>query len=167
MPKIRYAEGLSVLPVLAPIAFTTSAIDTELVDMNMNHWVTFLCNFGAMTSDSTDTVTVTVVCSSVETSATGDTLETWSYRLSGAVETDSMGAITAGSTDGVVVTAEDDAKVLIIDVNADVIPSSSGGSDRRFVGLVFTPSAEMASGTVGAIAVMEPRYPGNSIPSST
>jgi hypothetical protein len=166
MPKIRFAEGLSVLPVLAPIAFTTAAIDTELVDMNMNHWATFLVNFGAMTSDSTDTVTVTVVCSSVETSATGENID-FIYRLSGAVETDSMGAITAGTTNGVVITAEDDAKVLVIDVNPDVIPSSSGGSDRRFVGLVLTPSADMASGVVGVIAVLEPRYPGNSIPSST
>ncbi len=164
MAKIRFAEGLNVLPVLAPIAFTTSAIDTEPVDMNINQWVTFLCNFGAMTSDSTDTVTVTVICSSVETSATGEEIP-FNYRLSSAVDTDNMGAITAGTTDGVVITAEDDAKVLVIDVNPDIIPGKK--SDGRWVSLVLTPSAEMASGVVGVIAVTEPRYPGNDIPSST
>jgi hypothetical protein len=166
MNGIRFAEGLKVLPVLAPIAFTTSAIDTEPVDMNENHWVTFLCNFGAMTSDSTDTVTVTVICSSVETSATGDEVP-FSYRLSAAVDTDSMGAITAGTTDGVVVTAEDDAKVLIVDVNPSVCAHYNGRTDGRWVWLKLTPSADVASGIVGVIAVGESRYPGNAIPSST
>jgi hypothetical protein len=166
MNGIRFAEGLKILPVLAPIAFTTSAIDTEPVDMNHNHWVTFLCNFGAMTSDSTDTVTVTVMCSSVETSATGDEVP-FSYRLSAAVDTDTMGDITAGTTDGVAITAEDDAKVLIIDVNPAVCAHYNSRSDGRWVWLKLTPSSDVASGVVGVIAVTENRYPGNAMPSST
>lgn len=164
MPKIRYAEGLKVLPVLAPVAFTTSSLNTEAVDMNVNHWATFFVNFGAMTSDSTDTVTVSVLCSSVDTSGTGVDVG-FAYRLSAAVDTDTMGAITAGTTDGIVITAEDDGKCLIIDVNAASLPAIK--SDARYVYLELAPSAEMASGVVGAIAVLEPRYPGNSIPSST
>jgi hypothetical protein len=166
MKGIRYAEGLKVLPILGPIAFTTSAIDTEPIDMNENHWATFLCSFGAMTSDSTDTVTVTVMCSSVETSATGNEVA-FSYRLSAAVDTDTMGAITAATSDGVAITAEDDDKVLIIDVNPDALAHANSATDGRWVSLKFTPSAEMASGIVGVIAIGENRYPGNSIPSST
>jgi hypothetical protein len=166
MTKIRFAEGLKVLPVLGPIAFTTSAIDTEAVDMNDNHWATFLCNFGAMTSDSSDTVTVTVMCSSVATSATGDEIP-FKYRLSAAVDTDTMGAITAGTTDGVAITAEDDNKVLIIDVDASICANYNSKSDGRYVWLKFTPSADVASGVVDCIAVLENRYPGYTMPSSS
>jgi len=164
MNGVRFGEGLKVLPVLAPIAFTTAAIDTEAVDMNVNHWATFLVQFGAMTSDSTDTVTVTVQCSSVDTSATGDDIA-FKYRLSSAVDTDLMGAITDATTAGVAVTAEDDAKMLIIDIDANALPAVK--SDGRYVGLKLTPSDAMASGVVGVIAVLEPRYPGNAIPSSS
>jgi hypothetical protein len=164
MNGIRYAQGLKVLPILAPIAFTTAAIDTEAVDMKEFHWATFLVQFGAMTSDSTDTVTVTVQCSSVDTSATGDDIA-FVYRLSSAVDTDSMGAITAATATGVAVTAADDAKLLIIDVNPDALPAVN--SKGCFLGLKLTPSAEMAAGVVGVIAVLEPRFPGNAIPSST
>ena len=163
--QFKHGEGVSYLPVLAPVAFTTSALDTERVDMSLNHWATFLVDFGLMTSDSTDTVTVTVKCSSVDTSATGEELATFTYRLSSAVGTDDMGAITAGSSDGVVVTAEDDSKLLIIDVDPTTIPAKK--SDGRFVYLVLTPSAQMASGVVSVVAVLDPRYPGNDIPSSS
>jgi hypothetical protein len=166
MTKIRYAEGLKIIPVLAPVAFTTAALDTEAVDMNVNHWATFLVQFGAMTSDSTDTVTVQVICSSADTSATGDEIG-FVYRLSAAVDTDTMGAITAGTSDGVVVTALSDAMMLVIDVDPQKMAHANSAADMRYLWLKLTPSAEMASGVVGAIAVLEPRYPGNDIPSST
>lgn len=166
MNGIRYAEGLKVLPVLAPVAFTTTSINTEAVDMGENHWATFLINFGQMTSDSTDTVTVTVVCSSVDTSATGECID-FAYRLSAAVDTDLMGAITAGTTDGVAVTAISDATLLIIDVDASKMVNKTGVTPGRYLTLELAPSAEMASGVVGVIAVLEPRYPGNAIPSTT
>lgn len=164
MNGIRFAEGLKVLPILAPIAFTTAAIDTEAVDMKEFHWATFLVQFGAMTSDSTDTVTVTVTCSSVDTSATGTDIA-FVYRLSSAVDTDSMGAITAATATGVAVTAADDAKLLVIDVDPQALPKAN--SIGSFLWLKLTPSAEMAAGVVGVIAVLEPRFPGNAIPSST
>jgi len=164
--KIHFAEGLTVLPILAPIAFTTSAMDTEAVDMAKNHWATFLVSFGAMTSDSTDTVTVTVMCSSVDTSATGEEVA-FVYRLSAAVDTDDMGAITAGTSDGVAVTAEDDGKMLVIDVDPCVIASKHSDLDARYIWLKLTPSSAVAAGVVSVVACLEPRYPGNDIPSST
>lgn len=167
MNGIRFAEGLKVLPVLAPVAFTTTSVNTEAVDMRGNHWATFLVNFGVMTSDSTDTVTVTVVCSSVDTSATGETIP-FSYRLSSAVDTDSMGAITAGSSDGIaVITAStQDAMMLVIDVDASGM-IGKGATPGRYLTLELAPSAEFATGVVSVIAVLEPRYPGNAIPSTT
>jgi len=170
MNGIRYAEGLKVFPILSPVAFTTSAIDTEYVDMKENQWATFLVHFGAMTSDTSDTVTVTVQCSSVDTSATGVNID-FQYRLSSYFDNDSMGAITTATTDGVALTCSTDPSVsaserlLIIDVNPDALPAHK--SDGCFLALTITPTADVASGVVGVVAVLEPRYPGNAIPSTT
>ena len=98
MAKLRFAEGLKVIPLLSPVAYTSTAIDTEYVDMAENHWATFLVHFGACTSDTSDTVTVTVLCSSVSTSETGDGIP-FNYRLTGMFEEDNMGAITAATSD--------------------------------------------------------------------
>jgi hypothetical protein len=169
MGNLRFAEGLKVIPILSPVAYTTAAMDTEYVDMKLNHWATFLVHFGATTSDTSDTVTVTVNCSSVSTSATGDGIP-FNYRLSSYFENDSMGAITAATSDGVALTGSTDPSVsfsdrlLIIEVNADELPAYK--SDGRFLNLVLTPTADIA-GVVGVTAVLEPRYPGNAIPSST
>jgi hypothetical protein len=112
---------------------------------------------------------VTVLCSSVSTSATGDGIP-FQYRLSGMFEEDNVGAITAATSDGVALTASTDPslsftdRLLQIEVNADDLPAYK--SDGRFLSLVITPTAD-GGGIVGVTAVLEPRYPGNDIPSST
>lgn len=170
MAKLRFSEGLKVLPILSPIAFTTSAIDTEYVDMKLNHWATFLVHFGVTTSDSSDTVTVTVQCSSVSTSATGDDIP-FNYRLSSYFDDDNMGAITAATSDGLVLTCSTDPasslseRLLMIEVNADDLPAYK--SDGRFLAVKLTPTDAVTAGVVGVTAILEPRYPGNDIPSST
>jgi len=170
MAKLRFSEGLKVLPLLSPIAFTTSALDTEYVDMKLNHWATFLVHFGITTSDTSDTVTVTVQCSSVSTSATGDDIP-FKYRLSSYFDNDDMGAITQATSDGLVLTCSTDPSVsfserlLMVEINADDLPAYK--SDGRYISLVLTPTAEVAAGVVGVIGILEPRYPGNDIPSTT
>jgi hypothetical protein len=170
MADLRFSEGLKVIPLLSPQAFTTAAMDTEYVDMKLNHWATFLVHFGATTSDTSDTVTVTVQCSSVSTSATGDNIP-FTYRLSSYFDNDDLGAITAATSDGLVLTCSSDASVsmserlLQVSVNADNLPAYK--SDGRFLSLVLTPTDAVTAGVVGVVAVLEPRYPGNDIPSST
>jgi len=169
MADLRFAEGLKVIPILSPVALGATALDTEYVDMKLNHWASFLVHFGATTSDTSDTVTVTVLCSSVSTSATGDGIP-FSYRLSSYFENDDMGAITAATSDGVALTSSTDPSVsladrlLMISVNADDLPAYK--SDGRFLSVVITPTADVV-GVVGVTAILEPRYPGNDIPSST
>lgn len=166
MHGIRYAEGMKVLPLTAPVAFTTTAVESKYVDMNEAHWATFLVMFGVMTSDSTDTVTITVEASTEASSNATEVTMAFSYRLSSAVDTDSMGAITAATTTGVAVTASaDDSKMLIIDVNPSNVAAE--GADYRFLRVVATPSDAVAAGVISIVAVLESRYPGNSIPSST
>lgn len=165
MKGIRFAEGMKVLPLLAPVAMTTSVVNTKYVDTNGLHWATFLLQFGVMTSDSTDTITVTVEASTVATSDASETTQAFWYRLSSAVDTDSLGAITLATTAGVAVTAADDAKMLIIDVDPSNVIAD--GQDYRYLRLALTPNAEFGGAVVSCAVVGEHRYPGNSIPSST
>ena len=163
---IRFAEKLKVLPVLAPADSTDGG--SQFIDMEEVQWLSYLVSFGTMTSDSTDTITVTVECSTATTTSTADINLPFHYRLSSAVATDSMGAITAVvSSDSVAITATDDDKVLIIDVDPACIPVQTSYTAHKYVRLFFDMSAQLASNIIGAIAVIEPRYPGNSMNSST
>lgn len=165
MKDLRFAENVKVLPILAPADIVATATGTQYIDLKLAHHVTFAVQFGALTSDSTDTATVTVECSTAGSSNATEQKLAFQYRLSAAVATDSMGAITAATTDGVAVTAESDNKVLLIDLDPSAV--ANVGADYRYVRLVVTPNAEMGSCVVGAVAYIEPRYAGNVMPSST
>ena len=166
MKGIRYAEGLKVLPILAPQNMTTSAVSSGEVWLREAQWVTFLVPFGAFTSDSTDVVVITVESSTSNSTAATDEAIAFNYRLSSAVDTDSMGAITAATSDGVTLGAtSDDNKCLIIDVDPAYVAAQD--TDAQYLRVVATPSDAVAGLQIAAIAVIEPRYPGNSMNSAT
>jgi len=163
---IRYAEGLKVLPVLTVADIVATATATAYIDCDQINWLTFLVSFGAIAStDSTGEVVVTVEASTAGSSNATEGAIAGSYRLSAAVATDTMGAITAFTSTGFAVNNTADNTVLVIDIDPAVVAASA--ADRRFVRVVFTPTAEITSTIVGVTAIAEPRYPGNSIPSST
>jgi hypothetical protein len=77
-----------------------------------------------------------------------------------------MGAITAATAaGGAAVGNASDNVVLVVDVDPAVVAASA--ADRRYVRLVITPTSEITSTIVGVCAILESRYPGNAIPSST
>lgn len=169
MPQfgIRYAEGLKVLPILTPADIVATATYTSYVDLDKVNWATFLVSLGSVAStDSTGEVVITVEASTAGTSNATEGAVAFQYRLSAAVNTDTMGAITnatAGGGAAIVNTA--DNTVVVIDVDPAVVAASA--ADRRFVRLLITPTAEITATVVGAIAILEHKYPGNAIPSST
>ena len=163
-----YAEKLSYLPVIAPVAFTSSVIASAVVDLDNTQDIEFLVMFGAMTSDSTDTMTITVeaMVEATTASTSTETAIAFKYRLSSAVATDLMGAITdatATGTAAVDASAGDD-KMLVITVDPAVVAAVAGA---RWIRLVATPNAEMATGVISAVAIINPRYPQNVNLSST
>ena len=167
---IRFAQGLKVLPVLGPIDTAASATVSAFVDMNMVNWCTFLVPFGNLTSDDSDIVAILVRCSTEGTSAaTEPTAIPFTYRISSAVATDSMGALVAGTSDGIgtsddsVNAANLDNTVLVIDVDPSVVAAK--GADMRWVSLAIAPTGPIT--ILGVLAVVEHKYPGNTIPSST
>lgn len=166
MNGIRYAENSKILPVLTSADIVATATATAYVDFDGVNWATFLVNFGAIAStDSTGEVVVTVEASTAGTSNATEGAITFSYRLSAAVATDTMGAITAATVSGAAINNTADNTVLVIDVDPSVVAASA--ADRRFVRLVITPTAEITSTIVGVTAILDTRFKGNSIPSST
>lgn len=163
---IRYAQGLKVLPILGPIDIVATATATQYVDMDELNWLTVLCPFGVVTStDSTGEIVVTVEASTAGSSNGTEGAIAFQYRLSAAVATDTMGAIGSATSAGVAVANTADNTLLVIEIDPAVVSASA--DTRRYVRVVFTPTSETTVCIVGAIAVGEPRYPGNSIPSST
>lgn len=168
MPKfgIRYAEGLKVLPLLEPKDIVATATASAYLDCDLLNWVTILVSFGAIAStDSTGEVVVTVEASTAGSSNATEGAIAGSYRLSAAVATDTMGAITAFTASGFAVGNASDNVTAVIDIDPAVVAASA--ADRRFVRVVVTPTSEITSTLVGITAICEPRYPGNTIPSST
>lgn len=165
MAKLRFAEGMKVYPMIAPVAGTTTAVESVYVDAADYNWMSFLVNFGVLTSDSTDIITVTVECSTAASSNATEVTIPFTYRKTSAVGTDTIGAISTASTSGVTVTAAEDAIALLIEVD----PCALGAelTDGRYLRLVVTPTAEMGAFVICANFLGEPKYQRNSIPSCT
>ena len=164
---IRYAQGLKVLPILKPQDIVATATATSYVDLDEINWATFLVQFGNVAStDSTGECIVTVECSTGNTSNATEAQIAFQYRLSAAVDTDTMGAITAATAaGGAAVGQGDDNKMLVIDLDPAAVAANA--ATMRYVRVVITPTSEITATLVNAIFIGEPRYPGNAIPSST
>lgn len=167
MKGIRYAEGLNISPIMAPVDIVATATRTAYVDLDLVNWATFLVDFGAVAStDSTGEVVVTVLCSTAATTV-GATAMAFNYRLSGAAAANTMGTITAATAAaGAAVGQADDNKILVIDVDPAAVAEVTG-NDNRFLHLLISPTSEITSTVVGAIAVLEVRYPANTQAVST
>lgn len=157
---VRYGFNTKIVPLKAPVDSAATAYATGWVDLKNAEWARFFLFFGVITATSADqNITVTMECATAAASGSEVQL-TFDYRKSGAVATDSWGAITAVSTasTGISVdTTAEDNKMYAIDIN----PAKLDGAlaDGRFVRLVMTPDA---GGTVtlnAAWAEIEPGYP--------
>ena len=167
MSGVKFAEGLNILPVLKPHDLVAATHRTSFIDLDLANWVSFLVNFGDVTTGAgatCDSVVITVEATSIASSA-GAIKIPFKYRLSNAIATGGWGAITAGTSDGVELSCSDIGSVsMLIDVDPAVFPAL--GATYRWIGVCLVPSSTTAL-NCGAQAFLETRYPGNSIPSST
>jgi hypothetical protein len=158
---IRFGEDLQVIPVLAPVLFTNSCACSQFIDLNLANWVTFLVSFGV---SSATQVTVSVEGSSIGSSASATKIG-FDYRLSEAVATQGWGAITDGTTAGTAfLSAAITGRSVLIDV--DPVDVQALGEQHRWVGVRLTPTSSLVI-TAGIEAFIQPRYPGNAMPSSS
>ena len=169
--KYAYGETVKILPMLVPQDIKATATVSQYLDMNLAAGlVEISIPFGNIAStDSTGGVQVTVTVNPVADTSSSDSVETaiaFEYRLSAAVDTDTMGALAAATSAGVQVGQGDDNKTLFVYVNPSDIPAQA--STGRFIRAELTPTAEVTAILVGGITGRYiPRYAGASMPSST
>lgn len=161
--EFQFAQNHKLQPVLIPADHAATAKASSYVDLKDLNWATFLVQFGAITGG---TATITVEASTASSSNATEAAIPFKYRLSGAVDTDTMGAITSATSAGASVTASDDNKLLIIEVDPTALPGNPG-EDYRFLRLVTAQTTDMTAFVAGVVFLGAPRYAGNSIPSVT
>ena len=155
----RFTEKLQIVPVWAPQISTVADSETLHVALDKAHWVTFLVQYGALTTDTSDAGSIKLYSTTASNTTSNAIAQTFKYRLSSAAGTDAWGAITAGAAaTGVVVAATDDNKALLIDVDPSEILALD--SDAEWVHLLIDLSLQTGS-LVSAAAIVEPRYPQN------
>lgn len=169
--KLAYGETVKILPLLAPQDIAATAAVSQYIDLNLAAGqVEIEIPFGNVAStDSTGGVQVVAAVNAVADTSSSDSSETavtFEYRLSAAVGTDTMGALTAATAAGIQVGQADDNKTLFVYVNPSDIPAQA--STGRFLRVELTPTAEVTATLVGGITGRYvPRYAGASMPSST
>jgi hypothetical protein len=163
-----YLENEKVLNLLAPQDIVATATASAYIDVsNAVGAIELQIPLGAVSgTDSTSGLTVTIEASTAGSSNATETAIAFRYRLSAAVATDTMGAITAATSSGVVVGEASDNCTLFAFVEPSVLAAT--GADFKFLRAVITPTAENTSTIVGGvIARFRARYAQNVVPSST
>ena len=167
MTIYSYHENTKVLPVLTVADIVATATPTAYVDVTEAAGpIEFCFSFGAIAStDSTGEVVVTLEASTAGSSNATESAIAFRYRLSAAVATDTMGAITAATASGAAVNNTGDNTILSCFVEPAAL--AAVGADYRWLRAVITPTAEITSTIVGAQVRYTARHAGASIPSST
>jgi hypothetical protein len=167
MAKLRFFEGMKVLPLLAPVdILSDNPTATKYLDLDNAHWATLAVSFGAITCD---TCTVILQASSAATSNASELEIGFQYRLSTAVDTDDTdaGSITTATSTGVAVAETEDGKVLFVEVDPAAVMAAGGStSEYRWVRLTLDPG-DATTVLAGVVAYVETRYPTNGTISST
>jgi hypothetical protein len=162
-----YHENTKVQPILTVADIAAVATNTSYIDVgDAVGPIEIGFFFGSVAStDSTGEVVVTIEASTAGASNATETAIAFRYRLSGAVNTDLMGALTAATAAGAAVINTDDNKILSCFVEPSAL--AAVGADFQFLRAVITPTAEITATIVGAYVRYQSRYAGASIPSST
>ena len=137
-----------IIPLLAPVDTAGTAIQGDVFDAGECVSVEMQVSFGVITGD---TVAVTVEeCDDIV--PTNSTAIAFEYRKTSAVGTDSVGAVTAATTSGVTMAADDDGKILQIFVDPAAL--TAGYPYLRFVA---TPGGSASVCLLQGVANVKPK----------
>ena len=160
--SIRFAEGLQVVPLLTPGAFTADN-ESAHVKLENFHWLTFLIQYAAMTVNTTDSFAISVksTTNAAGSTATGDYALPFWYREYTAIATDYWGTITAvtTATGSVTITGDTDGGALLIDVDPAVIPGHDADATHLYLDIDVTGAATDITWPISISGIFEPRYP--------
>lgn len=168
MTIYSYNENRKEHNLLAPQNIVATATASEYANVgNAVGVIEFQIPFGAIAStDSTGEVVVTLEASTASSSNATEQAIAFRYRLSAAVATDTMGALTSATAAGVAVPNTSDNVTLFCFVESAALAAL--GEDVQWLRAVITPTSEITATFVGGVhCSFEARYAGASIPSST
>ncbi len=144
------------VPLLSPQDITNTATATPFVNLKTAKALALQVQFGTVTSASADqSIAVTVEASSVGASGAEAAIP-FRYRLSGAVGSNALGALTDATTSGATIASTDDDKTLWIYIDPAAVLASL--TDAQYVRVVITPDAGYSACLVAANAYISPRY---------
>lgn len=149
-------SGNMMYPMLIPAQYTTTQ-SSDVINLADYGHASIAVVLGAVAADG---FTLTVeYCD--DTTPTTDTAMAFNYRKTGASGTsDTIGALTACASTGLSITTADASKTIIIELNADEIPTASGSNESRLI--VKMTDTATADATFGILAVLtEPRHGDN------
>src|SRR5512139_2586647 len=105
----------NIIHLLEPKDIAGTGTSSGYMDIKYAHNAAFLVSIGALTTaTAADHVDVTVESASATDAA--EVAVGFTYRLSGAVGTNTWGAVTAATSTGVAIASTDDNKMLWIEV---------------------------------------------------
>ena len=144
----------NVVCFLAPQDIVSTATTCPYVDLRNAQKAFFLIQFGAITSTTvTDDWTITFEAATAE-GGTEATIAT-RYRLSGAVGSNTWGAITTAPATGIVMAPdENDNMALLVEIDPDELAPN----DYRYVRAVLTDLVDSEACLVTGFAFLEARY---------
>jgi len=151
------AEYSNMLPLLAPQDITNAETVSSYMDLKYAHKAAFIVHFGAITSATTaDSILITVECASVETGT--EVAVDFDYRISGALGTNTWGAVTAATSAGFSILNAVDNVIVWIEIDPGKIVADTGITDARYARVNLSSPADMTATLVGVIGVTETRY---------
>lgn len=157
---MKLIENMKVIPIASEFDLTTSATNPlDSFKMTEGHHATFICVFGALGVASTQCRVYSGATDGALTSAL-----TFHYAFSGAAalaaSADVFGA-DATSADLTITHGTYDNYTLVIEVDASDMDVANG---EEWLTLSFPDDATGATGNVTVVAVVEPRYKRNRMP---
>jgi hypothetical protein len=153
----RLSEMLQFVPMITPEAYGGSGVDSDAIDMSRFSSVSFIFQFGDVTSDST--LILYPGTTAALAAAKGSTALAFNYRLSAAAALTTLGdtygdAVAVAYTGLTLVAATFDDHTMIVEIDCDTLASTS-----RF--LCWAVSSTANPMDLSCVAIGKPRYPGH------
>ena len=155
----RYAEKLHIVPLLAPAASTAGGgVKSYAVRLANSQWISFLVNWGAMTSDD-DAMVISVESTTAVGNTTGSdsVVIPFVYRLSGVPGTDDNWGDATATTSSVSIVGTQDNMAMLIDVDPATIPALD--SDALGLRVILDAGDQATNYATSVTALIEDRYP--------
>lgn len=154
----RFVEYENVVMLLAPQDIAGTATGSAYLDLKTAQDCTLFVMVGNITTASSDQTAGPVITVQAATSGASSASEVSldiRYRLSGALNANTWGAITT-ATAGVDLTVTGDNKILAIDIDPAEVQSAL--TDGRYVRAVITPGTGGAATLCAVWASFTPRF---------